>query len=185
MSSRPNRGYRRFSGRRSAQGIRDESCLRFHTHGRSLPLLRAVGVGLAIELAARLGVQTRWPRDAIIVRSSGDASVNHSTAAGTPNVASQYAFRGSPLAVLLVCEDNGSVSACVRRKDSAARRLAVRTHTEATASSRTGQSPATLAGFAVVGGQASVSRVCDRRRATFFRAAITDFIRPACWTDGW
>jgi 2-oxoisovalerate dehydrogenase E1 component len=70
-------------------------------------LPRAVGVGLAIELAARLGVESRWPRDAIVVCSFGDASVNHSTAVGALNAASQVTFRGSPLPVLFVCEDNG------------------------------------------------------------------------------
>jgi 2-oxoisovalerate dehydrogenase E1 component len=70
-------------------------------------LPRAVGVGLAIELAARLGVPSRWPRDAIAVCSFGDASINHSTAVGALNAASQITFRGSPLPVLFVCEDNG------------------------------------------------------------------------------
>ena len=39
--------------------------------------------------------------------SFGDASVNHSTAAGAINTACYCAFQGLPLPLLLVCEDNG------------------------------------------------------------------------------
>ncbi|MFF0815134.1 thiamine pyrophosphate-dependent enzyme [Rhodococcus sp. NPDC003318] len=70
-------------------------------------LPRAVGLAFAIERARRLGVESGWPDDAVTVCSFGDASANHSTAVGAINTAANLAFRGLPLALLLVCEDNG------------------------------------------------------------------------------
>ena len=70
-------------------------------------LPRAVGIAFAIERAARLGLATRWPADAVVVCSFGDASVNHSTAAGSLNAAAYCAFQGIALPVVFVCEDNG------------------------------------------------------------------------------
>jgi 2-oxoisovalerate dehydrogenase E1 component len=70
-------------------------------------LPRALGVAFAIGRARRLGVPSAWPDDAIAVCSFGDASANHSTAAGAVNAAIQVAYRGLPLPLLLVCEDNG------------------------------------------------------------------------------
>jgi 2-oxoisovalerate dehydrogenase E1 component len=70
-------------------------------------LPRALGVAFAIERARKLGVRSAWRADAITVASFGDASANHSTAVGAINAASQVAFRGLPLPLLLVCEDNG------------------------------------------------------------------------------
>jgi 2-oxoisovalerate dehydrogenase E1 component len=70
-------------------------------------LPRAVGVAFAIGRAPRLDVATRWPVDALAVCSFGDASLNHSTALGALNAASYCVYRGLPLPLLLVCEDNG------------------------------------------------------------------------------
>lgn len=70
-------------------------------------LPRALGVAFAIERAARLGVETPWPPDALAVCSFGDASANHSTATGAINAAVNTGFQGLPLPLLLVCEDNG------------------------------------------------------------------------------
>lgn len=70
-------------------------------------LPRAVGLAFAIERACRLGVMSGWPDDAVTVCSFGDASANHSTAVGAINTAANLAYRGLPLAVLFVCEDNG------------------------------------------------------------------------------
>ncbi|MFC4603938.1 thiamine pyrophosphate-dependent enzyme [Rhodococcus kronopolitis] len=70
-------------------------------------LPRAVGVAFALERASRLGVAARWPADAVVVCSLGDASANHSTAVGAINTAAYAASRGLPLPLLLVCEDNG------------------------------------------------------------------------------
>ncbi len=70
-------------------------------------LPRAVGVAFSIARAAKLGVSSRWPSDAIAICSFGDASVNHSTAVGAINTAIHAAYQGLPLPLLFVCEDNG------------------------------------------------------------------------------
>lgn len=70
-------------------------------------LPRAVGTAFALERAKRLGVASPWPEDALVICSFGDASVNHSTAAGAINTACHVAYQRLPLPLLLVCEDNG------------------------------------------------------------------------------
>ncbi len=70
-------------------------------------LPRAVGVAFAIERARRIGVDARWPDDAVVVTSFGDASLNHSTAAGALNTAGYCVRLGLGVPVLFVCEDNG------------------------------------------------------------------------------
>jgi 2-oxoisovalerate dehydrogenase E1 component len=68
---------------------------------------RAVGVAFAIEQARTLGVESAWPEDAVVVCSFGDASVNHAAAQAGLNTAAHFAYRGLPLPLLFVCEDNG------------------------------------------------------------------------------
>ncbi len=70
-------------------------------------LPRAVGLAFALARAARLGLPAPWPADSVVVASFGDASANHSTAAGAISTAAYCAFTGVPLPLLLVCEDNG------------------------------------------------------------------------------
>jgi 2-oxoisovalerate dehydrogenase E1 component len=70
-------------------------------------LPRAVGLAIALHRAHRLEVDCEWPSDAVVVCSFGDASANHSTAAGAINTALATAFRGLPVPILFVCEDNG------------------------------------------------------------------------------
>jgi 2-oxoisovalerate dehydrogenase E1 component len=70
-------------------------------------LPRAVGVAFAIGRAKRLGLPTRWESDAVAVCSFGDASLNHSTAAGALNTAGYCVAQGLPLPLVFVCEDNG------------------------------------------------------------------------------
>jgi len=74
-------------------------------------LPRAVGTAWAIgrrgRLPRRLRTPLRWPDGALVVASFGDASANHSTAAGAVNAAAWAAHAGVPLPLLLVCEDNG------------------------------------------------------------------------------
>src|SRR5215471_1828488 len=70
-------------------------------------LPRAVGLAFTLGRAARLGSAARWPADAIVLASMGDASVNHSTAAGALNTAAYCAYQRLPLPLLVVCEDNG------------------------------------------------------------------------------
>jgi 2-oxoisovalerate dehydrogenase E1 component len=70
-------------------------------------LPRAMGVAFTIGRAARIGAVLRWPDDAIVVASFGDASLNHSTAQGALNAAAYTAHQGMAMPVLFVCEDNG------------------------------------------------------------------------------
>ncbi len=70
-------------------------------------LPRAVGLAFALPRAARIGRPAPWPADSVVVASIGDASVNHSTAAGALNTAAYCAHVGLPLPLLVVCEDNG------------------------------------------------------------------------------
>ena len=74
-------------------------------------LPRAVGVAWTLgrqqRLPGRLRVPLRWPDDALVVASFGDASANHSTATGAINAACWSAQQGIPMPLLLVCEDNG------------------------------------------------------------------------------
>ncbi|MGI8767805.1 MAG: thiamine pyrophosphate-dependent enzyme [Propionibacteriaceae bacterium] len=70
-------------------------------------LPRAVGLALSLHRAGRLGADCPWPSDAVVVCSFGDASANHSTATGAINTALNTAYRGLPVPILFVCEDNG------------------------------------------------------------------------------
>ncbi|MEU4316399.1 thiamine pyrophosphate-dependent enzyme [Nocardia sp. NPDC024068] len=70
-------------------------------------LPRAVGLAFAIERAAGLGLPCPWPADAVVLCGFGDASANHSTAAGAINTAVHTAHLGVPVPVLFLCEDNG------------------------------------------------------------------------------
>src|SRR5215208_646385 len=70
-------------------------------------LPRAVGLAIALHRAHRLGVRCEWPADAVVICSFGDASANHSTAAGAINTAINTAYRDLPVPILFVCEDNG------------------------------------------------------------------------------
>jgi 2-oxoisovalerate dehydrogenase E1 component len=70
-------------------------------------LPRAVGIAFAVERAARLGVSSPWQREAVVVCSFGDASLNHATAQAALNTSAHIAFQGLPLPLLYVCEDNG------------------------------------------------------------------------------
>jgi 2-oxoisovalerate dehydrogenase E1 component len=84
-------------------------------------LPKAVGLALCIERAYRLGHPPRIaaldiPRDAIVVTSLGDASLNHASAAVAINAARWVAFQRLPLPLLIVCEDNG-IGLSVRTPD--------------------------------------------------------------------
>jgi 2-oxoisovalerate dehydrogenase E1 component len=79
-------------------------------------LPRAMGVAFSISRAAKLGVPSPWPADAIVVASFGDASANHSTATGAINAALHASYQGLPMPLLLVCEDNG-IGISVRTPD--------------------------------------------------------------------
>jgi 2-oxoisovalerate dehydrogenase E1 component len=70
-------------------------------------LPRAVGIALAIDRAARLGIASPWPQDAVVLCSFGDASLNHATAQAALNTTAQITYQRLPLPLLFVCEDNG------------------------------------------------------------------------------
>jgi 2-oxoisovalerate dehydrogenase E1 component len=93
-------GRHKVFGRRDLAVIPQTSTIASH-------LPRALGVAFSIDRARKLGVAGAWPRDAVTVCSIGDASANHSTAVGAINAAVQVGFRGLPLPLLFVCEDNG------------------------------------------------------------------------------
>lgn len=69
-------------------------------------LPKAVGCAFALDRAHQKGIPMEVPRDAIVLCTFGDASVNHSTAQGAFNTASWTAFQNLPLPILFVCEDN-------------------------------------------------------------------------------
>jgi 2-oxoisovalerate dehydrogenase E1 component len=75
------------------------------TIGSHLP--RAVGLAFALDLSRETGIESPWPADAVVLCSFGDASANHSTAAGALNAAAYLRHRDVPCPVLFVCEDNG------------------------------------------------------------------------------
>ncbi|MFI7412917.1 thiamine pyrophosphate-dependent enzyme [Streptomyces sp. NPDC049627] len=93
-------GRHKVYGRRELAVIPQTSTIASH-------LPRAVGVAWSIARAKRLGAECAWPGDAVVCCSFGDASVNHSTAAGAVNSTCHAAYRGLPMPVLFVCEDNG------------------------------------------------------------------------------
>lgn len=93
-------GRHKVFGRRDLNVIPQTSTIASH-------LPRAVGVAFSIGRAAKLGIDTPWPRDAVTVCSLGDASANHSTAVGAVNTATHAAYQGLPIPLLFVCEDNG------------------------------------------------------------------------------
>ena len=70
-------------------------------------LPRAVGLAFALGNLADLASVRRWPDDAVVVTSLGDASVNHSTAQGALNAAAYLTHRGLDVPLLVVVEDNG------------------------------------------------------------------------------
>jgi 2-oxoisovalerate dehydrogenase E1 component len=70
-------------------------------------LPRAVGLAVSLRRAARLGVESQWPVDSVVLCSFGDASANHSTATGAINAAVHTAHRGLPVPIVFLCEDNG------------------------------------------------------------------------------
>ena len=70
-------------------------------------LPKAVGAAISLSRAGRLGIDPGVPEDSIVVASFGDASANHSTAAGAINAACWAAHQNLPMPLLLLCEDNG------------------------------------------------------------------------------
>ncbi len=71
-------------------------------------LPKALGAAFSIGLARRQRPEHAvLAPDGVVMASFGDASLNHSTAQGAINAAGWTVARGTPLPLLLVCEDNG------------------------------------------------------------------------------
>jgi 2-oxoisovalerate dehydrogenase E1 component len=64
-------------------------------------------VGLAFSLTHPAPAPRRWPDDAIVVASFGDASVNHAGATAALNAAGWFDHTDRRIPLLLICEDNG------------------------------------------------------------------------------
>lgn len=93
-------------GRHKVFGSRDLSIIpQTSTIASHLP--RALGLAYALDQRRALDVRSRWPDDALVVCSFGDASLNHSTAQGALNAAAYLQHRRVGVPLLLVCEDNG------------------------------------------------------------------------------
>ena len=93
-------------GRHKVFGHRDLAVIpQTSTIASHLP--RAIGIAFAIARAKALEEACEWPLDAVVVCTFGDASLNHATAQSALNAAAHFAYRGQPLPLLFVCEDNG------------------------------------------------------------------------------
>ena len=108
-AARPGRRRRRPDLRRAAQGVRPATSSRSSRRPRRSPrTCRAPSASRSRSTAPPSSAwRAPWPADAVVVASFGDASANHSTAAGAINAAVQVSSRGIPVPLLLVCEDNG------------------------------------------------------------------------------
>lgn len=90
-------------GRHKVFGHRDLNIIpQTSTIASHLP--RAMGLAFALDRGL---TDTGYPADAVVVCSFGDASANHSTAAGALNAVGYSAHQGLPVPLLFVCEDNG------------------------------------------------------------------------------
>ena len=71
-------------------------------------LPKAMGAAFSIALArTHKKFDAEMPLDSVALCSFGDASANHSTSQGAINAAALTAYRGLPLPLVFVCEDNG------------------------------------------------------------------------------
>ncbi|RGP40695.1 3-methyl-2-oxobutanoate dehydrogenase (2-methylpropanoyl-transferring) [Altererythrobacter insulae] len=71
-------------------------------------LPKAVGAAFGIGCAKhQRRADAPLPADSVAICSFGDASSNHSTAQGAFNAAAWTAYRGLPLPLVFLCEDNG------------------------------------------------------------------------------
>ena len=103
--------------RRPAQGLRPPGAAHrpADLDHRLAPAARG-RPGLRAGQPRRPGAERRWPEDAIVVASLGDASVNHSTAQGALNAAAYLTHRGLDLPLLSSSRTTASASAPVRRR---------------------------------------------------------------------
>lgn len=90
-----------------------ELCVIPQTSTIASHLPRALGAALAIPRAKRLGRAItvgdhgEIPADSIVICNFGDASANHSAAAGAFNATCYASHQNLPVPILYICEDNG------------------------------------------------------------------------------
>lgn len=71
-------------------------------------LPKAMGAAFSVALArTQKKPDANLPLNSVVLCSFGDASANHSTAVGAINAAAHTGYRGLPLPLVFVCEDNG------------------------------------------------------------------------------
>ncbi|MGC3872199.1 thiamine pyrophosphate-dependent enzyme [Halomonas sp. GXIMD04776] len=70
-------------------------------------LPKAVGAAHGLGLWRRIRGTGEWPTDSVVLCSFGDASFNHSTTQGALNAAAWAAYQGTPMPLVMICEDNG------------------------------------------------------------------------------
>ncbi len=66
-----------------------------------------MGAAFSIRLAEELKTASKYPNDAVVLCSFGDASLNHSVAQGALNAGSWIAHGNLALPLVWICEDNG------------------------------------------------------------------------------
>ena len=69
-------------------------------------LPKAVGAAYSIGFNEKYNRNCDLPNDSVVLCSFGDASVNHSTAQGAINTACWTSYKGQPLPLVFICEDN-------------------------------------------------------------------------------
>jgi 2-oxoisovalerate dehydrogenase E1 component len=70
-------------------------------------LPKALGAAISITRANELYLPSKLPRNAVILCSFGDASINHASAQATLNAAAWVGQQSYPLPLIFICEDNG------------------------------------------------------------------------------
>ena len=70
-------------------------------------LAKSVGTAASIKRGQLLDLETPLLRDAVVLCSFGDASLNHASALSAVNAAQWMAHQHYPLPLVFICEDNG------------------------------------------------------------------------------
>lgn len=70
-------------------------------------LPKAMGAAWSLGRAERNNFNATIPGDSVILCNFGDASFNHATAQSAFNTAQYLSYKGEPLPLVYVCEDNG------------------------------------------------------------------------------
>lgn len=91
-------------------------------------LPKALGTAMSITRTKELNLDSVLPKDAVIICSFGDASVNHATAQTTFNACSWITRQGYPLPMLFICEDNGLGISVPTPQDWIEKTLKIRPH---------------------------------------------------------